>query len=302
MAVIESLRSAVDALARTPALLVAGLAYGLLVFPQNVLQLARVPLAPTALSVVSFFLTPFVVAGLLGMADESLDGDTSLSTLRAVGRDRYVPLLLGNLVRFGIHVAFLVAAVAVIAVVLFTSGLASAVASGGVSPGAVGPALLPAVGVLALLALCFLLVALFIQFYPVAIVVDGTDAIEGFERSVGFVRENFLGTVGYSLVNVVVAVVVNLPVAGYVALRSVNASGGSAGGSAGTPVPADVAQLGADAFTSAGPSPFSTPELAALAVASLLTSALLIAFRQTYATAFYRRRTTTVEERVLDDA
>ncbi|MFB6124168.1 MAG: hypothetical protein ABEJ78_12010 [Haloferacaceae archaeon] len=298
MAVLESLRSAVDALSRNRALFLAGLGYGLLVLPQNALQLARVPLAPTALSVVSFFLTPFVVAGLLGMADESLDGDTSLSTLRTVGRDRYVPLLLGNLVRFGIHLVFAVVAVAVLVVLLFTTGLASAVATGGVAPGSVGGAvLLPAVSILALLALLFLLVTLFVQFYDVAVVVDGVGPIDGFTRSVGFVRDNVLATVGYSLVNLAVALVVNLPVAGYVALKSVSNSETMG---AGTPVPTDFSQLGAGAF-GGGPSPFSTPELVALVAASLLTSALLLAFRQTYATAFYRRQHTSVEDRVLDE-
>ncbi|MFC6988287.1 hypothetical protein ACFQJD_05335 [Haloplanus sp. GCM10025708] len=245
MAVIESLRTAVDALSRNRVLFLAGLGYGLLLLPQNALRLARVPLAPTAVSALSFFLTPFVVAGLLGMADESIDGDTSLSTMVSVGRDRYVPLLLGNLVRFGIHVVFAVVAIVVLVALLFTTGFASAVATGGFTPGAVGAAvLLPAVAVLALLALLFLLVTLFIQFYDVAIVVDEVGATDGFVRSVGFVRDNFLGTVGYSIVNLTVAIVVNLPVAGYVALRSVSESGTSAGAS----VPTDVAQLGPGAF------------------------------------------------------
>jgi hypothetical protein len=296
MAVLESLRATVDALSRNRVLFVAGLLYALLVLPQTALQLARVPLAPTALSMLSFFATPFVVAGILGMADESLDGDTSLATLRSVGRGRYVQLLLGNVVRFGIHVVFVVAAIVVLAVVLVVTGAAASVATGGFSSGAVGVAtLLPAVSVLVVLALLFLLVTLFIQFYAVAIVVDGTDALDGFRTSVRFVRDNFLATVGYSLVNLIVAVVVNLPVAGYVTLRAME----NAPATPATGVPRSFAQFGPGAFGGTA-SPFSTPELVGLAVASLVTTSLLVTFRQTYATAFYRRQTTSVEERVLE--
>jgi hypothetical protein len=289
MAAIRSLREALGALAGSPVLFLAGLAYGIVVLPQTALQLMGVPLAPTVLQVVTFFVTPFVLAGLIGMADEALDGDTSLSTLTTVGRERYVPLLLGNLVNFAIVVVFGILVVVVVLVAVFTVGLgaiAGESAGGAAGGAALGGSLLLVVGLFALVVLLFLLVAFFIQFYPIAIVAGGTGAVDGFRESVSLVRNNLLPALGYSLINLAVGLVTAVPTVGFIVFRQFQQVQRMGAGGAGA---------GAGGFPAAGPGPgaggfslFSPVEAAVVAVVGLATTMLLTTFQQTYGTAFYR--------------
>ncbi|MFB6107880.1 MAG: hypothetical protein ABEJ82_03440 [Haloplanus sp.] len=296
MPAIESLRTSVGALSRNPVVFLAGLLYAVVVLPQRALQLAQIPFAPTALQVVTFFVTPFVVAGLLGMAADALDGEAALDTLSAVGRDRYVPLLIGTFVRFVIQIAFTVAFVVAALVVVFGTGLGAGAVQGGV--GGVGTgALAVAVAVFGVLVLAYVLVFFFVQFFAVAIVVDEADPIEGFKRSVGLVRSNLLSTLGYSVVVLVAGVLSNLPVTGFVLYRLASAGALSGGG------PGAGAGAGAGGFApgaTATALSLSTPEVLALSLVSVLATALFLTFQQTYAAAFYRRHTQSVEERVLD--
>jgi hypothetical protein len=295
MPAVQSLRTAVDALSRNPVLFLGGLAYALVVLPQRALQLAAVPLAPAALQLLTFFVTPFVVAGVVGMARDALDGATSLGAFTATGRGRYAALLLATLVEFGIQLAFGVAFV-VLALV--------AVVAGG---GSAGPVAVVGAALGVLVALAYLIVLFLIQFYPVLVVVDDagpTDAVTG---SVAFVRSNVVGTLGYSVITVVLGGLAALPVSGFAAYRFLTSGPGagetpgpigggmSPGGPGGGGTPG-VSEL----FGGAGLG-LSTPEVAALAVVSAATTALFFAFRYTYATAFYRRHGRSVEERVLDD-
>jgi len=296
MSAVQSLRTATDALSRNPVLLLGGLAYALVVLPQRALQLAGVPLAPSALQLLTFFVTPFVIAGVVGMAREALDGDTSLAGLTAVGKDRYVDLLLATLVEFGIQLVFGVA-------FLVLALLAVVVSAGG----GVGPAALVGAAVGLLFVLAYLVVLFLIQFYPVVVVVDGAGPVDAITDSVGFVRDNVVSTLGYSAITVALGLLASLPVAGFAAYRVLTGSQGGdtpgpigGGMSPGGPGAGGAPQMG-DLLAGGSGLGLSTPEVAALALASAVATTLFFAFRHTYATAFYRRNGRSVEERVLGE-
>lgn len=299
MAAIAALRSTLSALGRNPVLFLVGLLYGVITLPQSALQLAGVSVAPTLLQILTFFVTPFVVAGLLGMASESLDvaggpssdrrtnsgdGSTSLSTLTRVGKERYVPLLVGNIVEFVIVFGFgiVAALVAVVAAIgLFGAG-------GGAAGG--GGAMIAVAAVVLLVVLAFLLLNFFIQFYSVAIVVGRTGALDGFRESYRLVRDNLLSALGYSLINLAVSLVTAIPVTGFIFWRAFQNlpqfqdGGASMGPGAGA---------GAGGFPGAGAGgmqglDLSTQEILLVSVVSLATTMLLFTFQRTYATAFYR--------------
>ena len=288
MAAIAALRTALSALGRNPVLFLGGLLYGVVVLPQSALQLAGIPLAPTALQILTFFVTPFVVAGILGMADEALDGDTSLGTLRAAGTDAYVPLLIGNLVAVAIALAFGVAlAIAVVAVVL-------TVGFGSLSGGAAGTGALALVGgTLLLIGLAYLLVNFFIQFYPVLIVLTDADAVESFTGSYGFVRRNLVAALGYSVIQFVVGLLIAAPLTGFIIYRTFQNFDPS---SVTTGAGAGAGAAGGFGGLSGSTSLFSTPEVVALALVSLAVTMLGTAFQQTYAVSFYRRHADTAPD------
>jgi hypothetical protein len=296
MSAVQSLRTAVDALSRNPVLFLGGLVYALVVLPQRALQLAAIPLAPAALQLLTFFVTPFVVAGVVGLAREALDGDASFGTFTETGTDRYVDLLLGTLVELGIQLAFGIAFVVL--------ALLAIVAVGGGSVGPVG-ILGAALGVV--LAIAYLVVLFLVQFYPVLVVVDGAGPVDAVTGSVAFVRSNVVSTLGYSVITVVLGGLAALPVSGFAAYRFLTDGPGSGdapgpiggGTSPGGPAAGGAPEL-AELFAGGGLG-LSTPEAVVLALVSAATTALFFAFRHTYATAFYRRHGRSVEERVLDD-
>ena len=297
MSAVQSLRTAVDALSRSPVLFLGGLVYALVVLPQRALQLASVPLAPAALQLLTFFLTPFVVAGVVGMAREALDGDASFGAFTATGKGRYVDLLLATLVEFGIQLAFGIA--------FLVLALVTVVAAGG----SVGPVGLAGAALGVLLALAYLVVLFLIQFYPIVVVVDDAGPVDAVTGSVEFVRGNVASTLGYSVVTVVLGGLAALPVSGFAAYRFVT-SGPAPGSDTPGPIGGGMSSGGPGAGGTPGMGELfgggvglglSTPEVVALSLVSAATTALFFAFRHTYATAFYRLNGRSVEERVLDD-
>lgn len=276
MAAIASLRTTLSTLRTRPILFLGGFLLAVVVLPQAALQIAGVPILPALLSILTFFVTPFLVAGLYGMAAESLVSGTSLGRLVEVGKDRYVPLLIGNLLEFVVYVAFWLVGGVLLVAVVFVVGV-GVTASGaapvpGLAPGAVGLAGL-AGGILALGVplLGTLVVRFFVQFFPAAIVVDEAGAVEGFKVSAGVVRSNLASALGYSAITVAAGLLVWLPTAAYVGIRFLERANGavmSAGGM-GTVL--------------------SSSEIAGLALSTLVLETLVGTFTITYATAFYTR-------------
>ncbi|ELZ92037.1 DUF7847 domain-containing protein [Haloferax volcanii] len=278
MAAISSLQTALRGIRSNPVLFLGSLALGLITLPQLATQLAQIPFVPTILMAVTFFVTPFVAAGLYGMADEAVgrggSGSTSLSTLRAVGREKYVSVLLANFVQLGIVLAFGIVFVIIVVAVAVSLGLGGLAASGGdVSNLALGGGFLVGIAVLGLLGLVYLVVSFLIQFYPVAVVVGDKGPVESFGESYRLVRHNVVPTLGYSVIRFVVGLVVSIPATGvilFVSFQSVQQVQDAAN-------PA-VAQAGVG---------FAPMEIAAIAVLSIATQTILAAFQYTYAVAFF---------------
>lgn len=201
MAVLNALRRTPGALRRNPVLFVPVLLALLFQIPQFALQ-AVDPVLGSVVSVVFSLVfvvfMPFFQGGVIGMADESLDGYTSMGTFLDDGKANYVSLLVAYLALMAVNfvlgmVGFAVAVFGGV-VVLESGGLASA-----------NLAALAVLGaVVALVFLLYLLVVFFVQFYGQAIVLEGRGAVSGLKRSVSVVRHNLVSTLGYSVLGVVV--------------------------------------------------------------------------------------------------
>jgi hypothetical protein len=258
MGALNSLRPAVRALVRNPILIVIVGLFGLVQLPQLALQ----PTQPIVAAIVSLGITgvmivvmPFFQGGLLGMADEALGGQTSLGTLVSEGKTNYLRLLLAYLAIFAVNLGFGV--LAFLAVILGGVGLYA----GDSQPGLAALAAVAVVGVLFVLA--YLLVTFFIQFYAHAIVLSDTALVDGFKRSVKLIRQNIVGTVGYTLL---------------LLLGSLFFGGISS-----------IASLLLSPQATELPLPdVSMPVLAGAAVIYVVALAVLGAFYATYSVAFYR--------------
>lgn len=195
VALQTALRRTPSALVRNPVVFVPVIALSALQVPQLLLQ-SSAPLVAAGASVLgsllSVVLAPFLQAGIVGMADEALDGRTSLSTFVAAGREHYVSVFVVYLLLIGVNIA--------LGVLVFLGVLAGAIGFAGSSGGT------PDTAVLAVLALvggavllAYLLFVFAIQFYGQAIVLDGFDAIASVRHSAGLVRRNLASVFGYSL-------------------------------------------------------------------------------------------------------
>jgi hypothetical protein len=193
------------ALRRNPVVFAPVLAWTLVQVPELVVRGVNPSLAsalPLGRSALLVLVTPFVHAGLVGMADEALDGDASLATFVRAGREQYLPVL-------GVYLVVL-AANSVLGIVAVVGGLVGLVFVLGDG----GSAVYAAVGAVAVLWLAVALAVLFlVQFYAHAIVVEGVGAVDGIKRSVALVRRNLLRTFGHSVVGAVAGAVVWLGVA-----------------------------------------------------------------------------------------
>ncbi|WP_144905739.1 DUF7847 domain-containing protein [Halobellus captivus] len=258
MAALKSLRPAVGALIRNPILIAIVGLFGVVQLPQLALQSSQPLLAALvslAITGVMIIVVPFFQGGLLGMADEALDGETSVDTLLADGKANYVSLLIAYLAVFAVNLAL-----GFVSFFVALFGGAGLFALGGQS-NRLG--LIVFVGIGLLFVLAYLLIAFFIQFYGHAIVLSDTDVVDGFKRSLGLVRRNPLSVLGYSALLLVGSVVF-----------------GGVGG---------VASILLSPQPTALPLPeLSMPILAGAAVVYIVAIAVLGAFYATYSVAFYR--------------
>jgi hypothetical protein len=194
MAVLKALRQTPSALQRNPILFVPVLVILLFQIPQLVLQAINPLVASVVsmvISLVFIFIMPFFQAGIVGMADEALDGQTSLESFVREGKSNYVSILVVSLVLVAVNfalgfVAFFVA---------IFGGFAAYSDTGGVAIG-----VLVIIGlIVALVVLAYLLVIFFVQFYSQAIVLDDLGATDGLKHSVSVVRHHLVSTLGYSV-------------------------------------------------------------------------------------------------------
>jgi len=195
MAVLKSLRQTPSPLQHNPILFVPVLAILLFQIPQLVLQAVN-PLVASivsmVLSLVLIFVMPFFQAGIVGMADEALDGQTSLDSFLREGKSNYVSVLAASLVLVAVNfvlgfVAFFVAIFGGFAILSDTGG----------GIGIVGLVIIGLIGALVILA--YLLFVFFVQFYSQAIVIDDLGAVDGLKHSISVVRHHLVSTLGYSV-------------------------------------------------------------------------------------------------------
>ncbi|MFC6989209.1 hypothetical protein ACFQJD_11720 [Haloplanus sp. GCM10025708] len=201
MSVLKALRQTPRALQRNPVVFVPVLVVMLLQLPQLILRSVHPLLASVvslAISLVFVFLTPFFMAGVIGMADEALGGRTSLSTFVDDGKSNYVSVLVAYLLIVGVNF--------VLGFVAFVAALVGGFAFlGGASFGAVGMGIIAVLGVVALVVvLAYIVFVFLVQFYGQAIVLDGYGALDGLKHSVAVVRNNLVSTLGYTAVVIVI--------------------------------------------------------------------------------------------------
>lgn len=236
-----------------------GFSVGSAVLPPGTAEFASLGLSGAML-----LLMPFLLGGLLSMADEGLDGTAGFGTFVAGAKASYLRLL-GAMVLFGVFVGVVVV-VTVIAV-----AVAGAFAFGANAAGAGGMAASGSVAVLAGVALAafvaVLLPTFFLQFYALAVVVSDLGVVAAFKRSAGLVRRNLVSTLGYTAVSVVVGLVSGLAATVLVGF------GGTLGAATTTTAPA-LPEM-------------SVGVLAAAAAVSLVVSTVISAFGATYQVAFY---------------
>jgi len=258
MAALKSLQPAIGALIRNPIIVLLVGLFGLIQLPQFALQSTHplvAGLISLGISAVMVLVIPFFLGGLIGMADEALDGRTDVGTLVTEGKSNYITLLLAYLAILAVNVVF--GFVAFFVAIIGGIGVF-------VGEGQPGVAALGALAIVAILfVLVYLLVAFVVQFYPHAIVLSDSGLVGGFKRSIGLVRQNLLSVTGYTLIVLAGSLIF-----------------GGVGG---------VASI----LLAPQPPGFPIPDLsllvlAGLAIVYVLALAVLGGFYATYSVAFYR--------------
>jgi hypothetical protein len=195
MVVLNALRRTPGALQRNPVLFVPVLVLMLFQVPQLVLQSINPLLASVVslgFSLVFVFVMPFFQAGIIGMADEALDGRTSLESFLREGKANYVSVLVAYLVLVAVNFAIGFAA--------FIMAIPIGFAVFSDLRGDVGIAVLAIAGLIAVVVvLAYLLFVFFIQFYGQAIVIDDLTAVDGLKHSYAVVRGHLASTLGYTV-------------------------------------------------------------------------------------------------------
>jgi hypothetical protein len=272
MAVLQALRPAVGALGRNPVLLIVTAAFSVLQIPGFVAQ----SIDPLLGSVVSIafsgllvLVMPLYLGGVVGMANEALDGSTSLATFLRAGKSHYVSLFVVYLALLAVNFVLGIGGffVALVGGVTFFAG--------GGQPNVLALAILGVVVLLVLLA--YVLLVFVTQFFAHAVVVDDLGAVAGVKRSAWCVRHNLLSVVGYTLLVGAGSAVFGLVVGLYSILTTRGVRPGP------TEVETPAAQF-ATSLPTLGP-------VAAIGVGLVVLglTAVAGAFFATYSTAFYRR-------------
>lgn len=201
MDALKALQQSPPALARNPVIVIPALIIGLSQLPQLLLQATSPLLASLVslgISLLFIFIMPFFQAGIIGMADESLEGRTRLSTFIADGKAHYVNALIAYIlllvIGFGLFIVLFI--LFFITAFVLSILIPPYMESSGLTVGVMGLVLL--ISYLPILLLVF-----FVQFYGQAIVLDNESSIDGIRKSVTLVRRNLLSTFGYTVIGTV---------------------------------------------------------------------------------------------------
>jgi hypothetical protein len=287
MGVVQSLTESFGVLKRNPVVFGVGLLYAVILLPQTALSLMNIPLIPQVVQALTFFITPFVLAGLLGMVYEGRVRSTGIGTFVKVGKSKYLSLLGANLIQVTITIVFAIVSLFVLIALLFVAGIGFATVSPESGLAAFGVTFVVAVGGLLLV---FLLVQFFLQFYASAIVVDNVGFVGGYRRSVGVVKRNIVQALGFSLVNLLLALLLISPgillaVAAFLGLGPF--SGASAAGP-GAPGAGTTGASGISSTTgTTGVTGFGPMVTGGIIAYSFLTTVLMTPFRTAFSVSFY---------------
>ena len=199
--VLNSLRQTPKTLVANPIVFVPVVIVMALQVPQVALQSISPVLSgivSLGLSLLFIVVLPFFQGGLIGMADEALDGRTTIQTFVDAGKSNYVSILVGYLALMAIN---FVLGIIVFSVAIF--GGAALFQDGGLQT-ANTTILVGSSIILALVFLAYLLLIFFVQFYGQAIVLEDMSVVAGFKRSAAVVRHHLVSTLGYSLIGAVI--------------------------------------------------------------------------------------------------
>jgi hypothetical protein len=275
MTVLQALQTAIGAARRNPLLFVVAAAFSLFQLPGLLAQSVH-PLLGSVVSLgvsgLMIFVVPFFFGGIIGMANEAIDGRTSFETFVREGKTHYVSILV---VYFGLFAVNLVLGFVITFAAIF-GGIFLLESAG--QPSLVPLAILATVGGIALLG--YLLIAFVIQFFGHAVVVDDLKAVASIKRSAWCVRHNLVAVVGYTVLAAVGGAVFGL-FGGVFSLLTSPQFSQSPGGSVEPVGPA------------AGLLPVDLPSVglagtAVLVVLLVILTGLFAGLFATFSTAFYR--------------
>jgi hypothetical protein len=218
------------------------------------------------------FVVPFFFGGIIGMANEAIDGRTAFETFVREGKTHYVSILVVYLGLFAINLVlgFVIMFAAIFGGIFFLGRAGQ--------PSLVPLAILAVIGGVALLG--YLLIAFVVQFFGHAVVIDDLEAVDSIKRSAWCVRHNLVAVVGYTVLAAVGGAVFGLFGGVFSLLTSPQFSrgpGGSVGpvGPAASPLPVELPSVGL-----AG--------TAVLVVLLVILTGLFGGLFATFSTAFYR--------------
>ncbi|WP_331234324.1 DUF7847 domain-containing protein [Natronorarus salvus] len=191
MIAIRSVSTAVRTIRDHPILLAGGLVFAALGELSALGQLGG-PAVSVGLSFAFLLVWPFAIAGLVGMANADLDGETGLDRFLPEARSNYLSML-GATILFVLAILVVYVAMFVLTMVV---GIVGGVALFSLGEGGVLGAGLLLLGLILASLLVVVLAFVFLQFFYAAVVVSDESAIGSLSASVGLVRENFLGVLG----------------------------------------------------------------------------------------------------------
>lgn len=218
MGAITAAGRAVETLQRNPVIFVGALFIALLSVPSYVLQIGQIPLLASAWSGVAFFISPFIMGGIIGMAAEGIHGRTSLGRFVAAGKSNYLYILLvALLLTIIILIVAGVGAFVIVFVAIFAFGVST---SGGLDASTGAMVIVAALVLLWLLAL--VVISLLLQFVYQAIVVDDVGPVDAITQSYRTVRGNLVGAIGVGVITFSLSILIGtIPVAvAMIALQS----------------------------------------------------------------------------------
>jgi len=284
MGVVQSLTESLGVLKRNPVVFAVGVLYAVILLPQTALSLMNIPFVPQLLQLLTFFLTPFVLAGLLGMVYEGRVRSTGIGTFVKIGKSKYLSLLAANLIQVAIGITFAIVSFFVLIALTFILGIGVATASPESGLAAFGITFAVAVGGLLLV---FLFVQFFLQFYAPAIVVDNVSFVGGYRRSVGVVKRNIVQALGFGLVNLLLALLLISPGI-LLAVAAVLGLGPFGGVSAAGPGAAGVGTAGASGISSTtGATGFGSLLTGGMVAYSFVMTVVMTPFRTAFSVSFY---------------